>query len=172
MKELDIQFIQNAINYATECHRTTNHRYDGWPYEYHLQMVYNFALKYIDLVPKDKQGIALAAAFCHDVIEDTRQTYNDVLRATNKEVADIVYALTNQKGRNRKERASDSYYSGIRENPIAHFIKICDRLANVKHSKETNSRMFELYQKEQQEFSWQLAKDIEPWDELVQILKS
>jgi (p)ppGpp synthase/HD superfamily hydrolase len=71
-------------------------------------------------------------------------------------VAEITYALTNEKGKNRKERANAKYYKGIRETPYATFIKLCDRLANVSYSKSVNSKMIEAYQKEQGGFECQL----------------
>ncbi len=48
--------------------------------------------------------------------------------------SEIVYALTNDKGRNRAERGGDRYYQGIRATPYAPFIKLCDRLANTSFS--------------------------------------
>ena len=33
----------------------------------------------------------------HDVIEDCRETYNDVNKATNEEIPELAYALTNEK---------------------------------------------------------------------------
>ncbi len=69
-----------------------------------------------------------------------------------KEEADIIYALTNEKGRNRAERGNDKYYEGIRNTPGAIFVKLCDRIANVQYSKMTKSRMFEMYKKENPEF--------------------
>jgi hypothetical protein len=33
----------------------------------------------------------------HDVIEDCRETCNDVKKATNEEIAELAYALTNKK---------------------------------------------------------------------------
>ena len=47
---------------------------------------------------------------------------------------EIVYALTNDKGRSRAERAGEKYYQGIRETPYAPFVKLCDRLANITYS--------------------------------------
>jgi len=74
-----------------------------------------------------------------------------------EEVADIVYAVTNDKGKNRKERAGDKYYEGIRNTPGAVFVKLCDRIANVQYGKMTKSRMFEMYKKENSEFILQLG---------------
>lgn len=44
----------------------------------------------------------------------------------------------------------------MRNTPFASFVKICDRLANAKYSKETGSKMVEAYKKEQPFFKQQL----------------
>ncbi len=144
---------KKAENYATFFHVHTNHKYDGnKPYKDHLEMVVWFANLHIALIPEEDRETVLAACWAHDVIEDTRQTYNDVRAATSEQVADIVYALTNEKGKSRKERAGESYYRGIRECKYAAFVKLCDRLANVTYSKFHGSRMFNLYKQEHSNF--------------------
>jgi (p)ppGpp synthase/HD superfamily hydrolase len=100
------------------------------------------------------------AAFGHDLIEDTRVTYNDVKEKMGEEVADIIYALTNEKGKNRKERGNEKYYEGIRNTKGAVFIKLCDRIANVQYSKMTGSRMFEMYKKENINFMVSLGREV------------
>jgi len=92
------------------------------------------------------------ATWGHDLIEDCRVSYNDVKEQLGQEAADIIYAVTNEKGKNRKERANDKYYEGIRNTPGAVFVKLCDRIANVQYSKMTKSRMFEMYKKENDDF--------------------
>lgn len=144
--------VKNAAKYAAYLHEAVNHYYSGQPYSVHLEMVYNYAYQFRYLLDPSNRETALAAAFCHDLIEDTRETYNDVKSATNEAIAEVVYALTNEKGKNRKERANEKYYQGIRENEIAVFVKICDRLANVKFSKDTESKMFAVYKKEHWDF--------------------
>jgi hypothetical protein len=82
-------------------------------------------------------------------------TYNDIKVATNEDIAEIVYALTNEKGKSRSERANDIYYNGIRSTPYASFVKICDRIANYKYSLENNSKMAIKYEQEMNYFkSW------------------
>ena len=54
------------------------------------------------------------SCWSHDLIEDTRTSYNDVRNKLGVFVADIVYAVSNEKGKTRKERANDKYYEGIR----------------------------------------------------------
>jgi hypothetical protein len=99
-------------------------------------------------------------AYYHDSIEDARLTYNDVMKVAKKLMSDeqalmateIVYALTNDKGRNRAERAGEKYYAGIRATPYAPFMKLCDRVANITYScagkDADNLRMKEVYKKE------------------------
>lgn len=140
------------IGFAIEAHNKVNHLYDGSPYSLHLAMVAHYAVKYIDAIPEQCWETVLNAAWLHDTIEDCRLTYNDVKEVAGYEVAEIVYALTNDKGKNRKERAGENYYKGIRETAWAKYVKLCDRLANVKYSVDTNSQMLAVYRKENESF--------------------
>jgi (p)ppGpp synthase/HD superfamily hydrolase len=94
----------------------------------------------------------LLAVWGHDLIEDTRVSYSDVKNHLNQEAADIIYAVTNEKGKNRKERANEKYYEGIRNTPGAVFVKLCDRIANVQYSKMTKSEMLKMYDLENDHF--------------------
>jgi (p)ppGpp synthase/HD superfamily hydrolase len=140
------------ISFAVEAHHNSNHLYDGKPYCVHLAMVVQYAIFYSDCIPSDALDTVINACWLHDTIEDCRMTYNDILQVAGKEVAEIVYAVTNEKGRNRKERASAKYYEGIRNTLWAKYVKLCDRLANVKYSFDTNSKMLSVYRKEHAEF--------------------
>lgn len=71
-------------------------------------------------------------------------------------IANIVYALENNKGKTREERANDAYYELITETDGATFCKLCDRRANIKYSKENGSDMFEKYKKENVNFIMKL----------------
>jgi (p)ppGpp synthase/HD superfamily hydrolase len=150
--------IEKIKQFAIYNHEQTNHKYDtDKPYSVHLQMVVDYCLKYSNLIPDNKQlETVICACWCHDLIEDTRLTYNDVKEATSTEIAEIVYALTNEKGKNRKERANEKYYEGIRQNRLAVFVKLCDRLANIKYSVDNKSRMSEAYKKEYNDFKYWL----------------
>jgi (p)ppGpp synthase/HD superfamily hydrolase len=169
----------NTSQWCINQHTETNHMYDTYlPYEFHLRMVAHVADKYrhmlddkvdyftgvreIDL-GNDKtvtlRTACLRAAWGHDLIEDCRVSYNDVKSILGQEAADIVYAVTNEKGKNRNERANDKYYEGIRNTPGAVFVKLCDRIANVQYSKMTGSRMFEMYRKENDNFVVKLGYD-------------
>lgn len=170
-------------------HNETNHMYDTYlPYEFHLRMVAHVGEKYKHLLDGNKEyytgdvivnpelqvslrGACTLACWGHDLIEDCRVSYNDVKDALGQEVADIVYAVTNEKGKNRKERANDKYYEGIRNTPGAVFVKLCDRIANVQYSKMTGSRMFEMYKKENINFMIKLGRQVNnPYEEMYQYL--
>jgi len=140
--------LERTIEYATACHKNVNHTYGKRPYHFHLNMVYEVAQKFNYLVPKDALENVYCGCWVHDLIEDARETYNDVLKHTNRTVAELAYALTNEKGRTRADRANDTYYEGIQNTPHATFIKFCDRIANVTHAKEQNSKMLKMYRAE------------------------
>lgn len=149
----------DKIKWILKQHESTNHMYDTYlPYEFHLRMVAKVAEKFIELIPNLNDGetalrdTVLLAAYGHDLIEDTRVSYNDVKENLGLGPADIIYACTNEKGKNRKERANEKYYEGIRNTPGATFVKLCDRIANVQYSKMTGSRMFDMYSKENDNF--------------------
>jgi (p)ppGpp synthase/HD superfamily hydrolase len=156
--------MENKIQWCIDQHRNTNHFYDTYlPYEFHLRMVAQVAEKFINLIPDWTDGNEVfrdsikLAAYGHDLIEDTRVSYNDVKEQLGQEAADIIYAVTNEKGKTRKERANNRYYEGIRNTKGAVFVKLCDRIANVQYSKMTKSRMFEMYKKENDDFMTELG---------------
>ena len=144
---------------AHDLHQSVNQIYgDNLPYGFHLDMVVEGISRFGHLVCTCEDDVLplFFGGYYHDSIEDARLTYNDVMarakeRMTEKQAlmaTEIVYALTNDKGRNRAERAGDAYYKGIRETPYAPFVKLCDRLANTAYSCSeedgANNRMREI----------------------------
>lgn len=159
----DREFINKCKDYAIKQHRRVNQLYDGQPYEVHLKSAVGFGELFIELIPKTQRANVIGGLWNHDTIEDTGITLNDLIKATNKEVGEIAYALTNEKGRNRDERANAKYYRGIRNTMFADYCKLCDRLANVHHSIVNGNSykgegMFNKYKKEHPKFIWSLIK--------------
>lgn len=155
--------IRDIKEQAHALHASVNQTYDDvHPYAFHLDMVADNVNKYGHCVCACEQDVLpmFFGAYYHDSIEDARLTYNDVkntaLRYMNEEqavlAAEIVYALTNDKGRTREERAGDKYYQGIRETPYAPFVKLADRLANITYSfknhNNDNVHMAHVYRQE------------------------
>ena len=148
---------------AHALHASVNQTYDQkHPYGYHLDMVAEGVRQYGYAVCAQEEDVLplMFGAYYHDSIEDARLTYNDVRKealqymdeAQALMAAEIVYALTNDKGRNRAERAGENYYRGIRETPYAPLVKLADRLANMTysftHSNEANAHMKSVYRNE------------------------
>lgn len=155
--------IEKIKHDAHALHDSVNQKYDHiHPYGLHLDMVVSSVYKYGAEVCASEEDILplFFGAYYHDSIEDARLTYNDVMRLARQLMSDsqaliateIVYALTNDKGRTREERAGEKYYQGIRETPYAPFVKLADRLANTTysctHANNTNNRMKEVYERE------------------------
>lgn len=145
---------QEKINWIISQHRKTNHLYDGYlPYEFHLKMVVAVGKRFGDSFYTSYGAIDIELALLgHDLIEDTRVSYNDVKEALGVWVADVIYAVSNEKGKNRKERANEKYYGGIVNTDGATFVKLCDRIANIEYSKMAGSKMFNMYKKENDSF--------------------
>ncbi len=118
-----MSILEKTKAYAIRKHKAVNQKYDKFDYDFHLNMVYEIAQKFIHLVDSDERENVLAGCWVHDIIEDARETYNDVRKETNETIAELAYALTNEKGRNRTERANNKYYQGIRDTKNASFIK-------------------------------------------------
>lgn len=148
----DSEPIKTAMVYAERCHNGTNQKYDGHPYTIHLKMTYDIGCKYAYLLDEKDVEPALCACWTHDLIEDTRQSYNDVKKTLGYDVAEIVFAVTNEKGRTRAERANEKYYNEIHKSTTATFVKLCDRLANTTYSKMHSQHMIEVYRNEFEHF--------------------
>ena len=137
--------IEAIRDEAHALHQSVNQTYgDNLPYGFHLDMVAEGIRDYGHLVCASEADVVplFFGAYFHDSIEDARQSYHDITKRAQKFMnddqalmaAEIVFALTNDKGRTRAERAGERYFQGIRETAYAPFVKLCDRLANVTYS--------------------------------------
>jgi len=163
----DVNWIKSVRCAADAIHESVNQSYGDGPYLDHLDYVALNAVKAVaeafdngmidnaETLPYIK--VIIFGCYFHDTIEDARLTYNDVLKQTVKFfnefsvqhlAADIVYALTDEKGKTREERHNDKYYTCIQSILFAPFVKMCDICANAEYSKRTKSGMFAKYKKE------------------------
>lgn len=115
--------VLRALQYATAMH--SHQSYGHFPYYEHLNMVIDILVN----TGHDEEKYLVAGAL-HDIIEDTDTNYNDVKESFGEEVADIVYAVTNEAGKNRKEKSKKTYPK-IKANPDAVIIKLADRLCHL-----------------------------------------
>lgn len=168
--------IKSVRETAHDLHASVNQTYGkSLPYAVHLDMVADLAKKYAFNVIEDESDIlpVIFGAYFHDSIEDARQTYNDIVKIASdymdKEhavmAAEIVYALTNDKGRTRQERAGERYYKGIRETAYAPLVKMCDRLANTEFSYQgkdgVGKQMSSVYAREYPHFIEAITSELD-----------
>jgi len=141
--------IANARMYALMTHHRVGQRYDGkYPYYYHLKMVAGFSIMFSHILDKDQRTDAIIISLFHDLIEDCRLTYNDVKNMWGVVIADGVYACTELRGKNRKERHGPEYTRGLQDSFLGTYTKLCDITANMTMGQRTGSKMFPMYQKE------------------------
>jgi len=106
----------------------------------------------------------------HDIIEDTSLSYNKIKRIYGLEVAEMVYCVTDELGRDRNEKKRKTLPKTA-SNPDAIIIKLADRIANIEHGGK-----IDMYAKEFSQFKSALElntpKDGESmWVHLENLLK-
>jgi len=163
--------VYRAEIYASKKHREVNQDFDGHPYRFHLQGVFEVAKEFAHILPPEVVDEILVACWVHDVLEDTHETYNDIKKVLGEKAAEYSFALQNEKGRNRAERANAKYYTGIKNYRHATFVKLCDRIFNTRYGKSKGSSMFNKYKSEYPEFKSKLydGRYQELWDELEKL---
>jgi len=115
--------------------------YDGFPYVVHLDRVAE--------IVRAAGGCpwTIAAAYLHDVLEDTKCTMERLAMLFGIRVAGLVYAVTGR-GANRTER-QQSILMHLAYMPSARLLKLADRVANVEYSvAKGNAQKLSMYRKE------------------------
>lgn len=161
--------LEKALMVAEREH--ANQSYDIFPYMYHVRMVVNVAIEL-----GFDENIQVACAL-HDTMEDGSLSFNDIKRYFGEEVAECVFAVTDELGRNRKERKAKTYPK-IREHWKNVAVKLCDRIANMRHSLEYSPSKISMYKKEHESFKFSIYNPEHPeselkkaWDIIDDILK-
>ena len=136
-----MSLLDKAIEFATQKHAAQ--RYDAFPYTKHLSDVDAVLIRF---------GIndenMRCSAYLHDTIEDTATNYGEIKNNFNTEIAEIVYAVTDEVGRTRKER-QEKTYPKLAKNSAAIVLKLADCIANIEYSiASKNTKMVELYRSE------------------------
>lgn len=161
-----------------------NQKYgDNLPYSFHLKAVVAQVERYKNcfynpiLTTFEQNWLfeqARRGAAGHDLIEDARLTFNDIKAVYGIDIANIIYACTETKGHDRKERHSQEFFNTLKENRIAVFVKLCDVMANVLYSMLMHSSMYVKYQSEFHNLYAQLYVEGEYerlWEDLEALLR-
>ncbi len=131
LKNADESLIQRAFFMCYRAHEGEK-RASGEPFFYHPVEVAKILLTELPL-----DGVSVAAALLHDVIEDSGYTYEDLVAELGVEVADIVEGLTKISGImiNRENTQAEGFrkmlLSMVKDIRVI-LIKFCDRLHNMR----------------------------------------
>lgn len=144
--------LQKARDFATKYH--WGQMYADKPYTYHLDKVYNNLYTLGTALGPDVH----AAAYLHDVIEDTKATFSNVCSTFDYNMACLVYSVTNVKSSldsktvisanpnliTKEQIDTTIWIDGfnrtadkILANPNGVPLKLCDRISNVDYCVST-----------------------------------
>lgn len=132
--------IEKAKAFAMQRH--AGQMYGEHPYAKHLQDVYDLTVQF------NMSENVRAAAWLHDVLEDTETKYQHVAEKFNKSISDMVYDVTGY-GNNRNADAMRK----ILQNQDAARLKICDRIANIRECEKNDPKRLKMYLMEHDQFS-------------------
>lgn len=135
-----------------------------YPYEKHLDDVVEVIKRF------GYSGKFTIAGYLHDSVEDGAISYNKIKTHFGYEVAEMVYCVTDELGRNRREK-KEKTLPKTAGNPDAIILKLADRIANIEHGGK-----IDMYAKEYQEFKGALylntpAHGRAMWEHLDKLLQ-
>ena len=138
--------------YAEKCYADANCTYgnEGGSYMIHIHMVVDFLFKHGDVFRNVNDSVnTIGAAFCHDLLEDAKQTYNNICEIAGKEVADITLGVTDVPAKNRLMKHLLTMGKTVQDHR-AIILKMADIYCNTKFSKENGNSMYGKYVEEYQ----------------------
>jgi len=147
MKDTDSNVVAQARAYAMHAHQRIDHRrkYTGQPYEVHLKAVHQL----VSTVSDDPE--TLAAAWLHDIVEDTTVTIGDVRREFGEQIARLVGELTDVSrpgdGNRAARKAIDRQHLAA-ASPAAKTVKLADLIDNGRDICKHNAEFAKVYLQE------------------------
>lgn len=132
------ELLDRCYQLAKKCHQLQR-RQTGEPYIMHPVAVAKILAQF------GFETNIIAAALCHDVLEDSegenKVTYDDLKQITNVEVADLVNAVTaikkdadhlNLSKKDLDELSMRKFIEQSHKHKFAYYIKLADRLHNLR----------------------------------------
>jgi len=171
------ELIEKAKRNATRAHKGQTRKYgDKHPYIIHPEAVSTLVRTSSDVIPE-----MVAAAWLHDVVEDTDWTIEEVRTEFGQVIGDLVDELTNPSkqypnfSRGKRKQIDRDHTANISD--AAKTIKTADRLHNLKGILENAPKDFaEMYLYETVEL-FQLLTGANPclmkmlWEEILRGLR-
>jgi (p)ppGpp synthase/HD superfamily hydrolase len=142
---MEQNIVEKARAFALARHG--DQKYGEKPYSDHLQAVCNALRNFAN-----PRNTMLAAAWLHDVLEDTETTREELTAEFGKEVTDLVWAVTGDDKLSRGESTKLTIQK-LKAHPRAALLKLADRYANVSASlEEKKVKYLTMYVKEHKQY--------------------
>lgn len=129
--DVDVSLVEKAYYFGKKAH-DGQFRRSGEPYFIHPVAVANI------LCDMELDIETIIAGLLHDVVEDTKYTYEDIEREFSKEIADLVDGVT-KLGQIKYQSKEDTQAENLRKMFLAMakdirviLIKLADRLHNMR----------------------------------------
>lgn len=139
------EFLENARDFCIMAHGDQKRKYTGLPYYEHCFEVANIVAQ----VTSDESVIA--AAFLHDVVEDTKFTLAHIQQAFGQRVALLVYQVTDvsrpEDGNRRVRKLIDQAHLA-ESSPEGATIKLADTISNTQDIMKHDPNFAKVYLKE------------------------
>jgi len=121
-----------AYRFVAKAHLGQLYPGTGLPYLMHLSFVSMEIIAALAVEEVDHPNLAVQCALLHDVIEDTKTSYQKVKEAFGIDVADGVNALSKKMAVNKSHRLHENL-ERIRKQPReVWMVKIADRISNLQ----------------------------------------
>jgi (p)ppGpp synthase/HD superfamily hydrolase len=144
-------FVEKARELAKEKHKDQKRKYTGEPYFNHCEEVANI-LRTESANYKDSK-LAIAAAYLHDVLEDTETTFEELVSKVGYEVANLVREVTDvskPSDGNRKIRKEKDRLHLAEASAAGQSIKLADLMSNSRSIVEHDKDFAKVYLAEKQ----------------------
>jgi (p)ppGpp synthase/HD superfamily hydrolase len=139
INEVTTGIVERAQALAAQAHKTQ--LYGTRPYMVHIEDV----VRRVKQITTDPEIIA--AAYLHDVVEDTDIQLEYIVKHFGQNVANMVWAVTGT-GPDRAAKMADAIEK-IARTPGAELVKSADRLSNAAASKaERKQKLYQRYRDE------------------------
>lgn len=150
MNELQSKY-QKAIFFAAKKHADKSQLIPGTnlPYVVHLSNVAMEILIAAQNTEKFDSEFAVQVALLHDVLEDTKTTFEELVYVFGREIAQAVLALTKDSKISKENRMDDSLIRIKEMQKEVWAVKLADRITNLQKPPEYwNFEKIKEYQKQ------------------------
>lgn len=121
--------VFEALAFAAYKHRDQRRKDEGAsPYINHPIALANILISEGGIT----DSILLCAAILHDTIEDTKTSYDELLTAFGKEIADVVAEVTDDKTLPKADRKLLQIEHAAHASPRAKLVKLADKTCNLR----------------------------------------